>query len=516
MNNTTSSADFQAQNTQLNNRISELEGTVAELSALVKHFEELFKLSQLKRFGSSSEKTASGLDQFSLFGETVPPMPVVAEPETEEIAYKRRKQKGKRQEDLSKLPLEVVLHEIPEEQRQCLECGDVMREFGAETRDEIKIVPAKVIHVQHRQKVYKCGKCAQTSDKTPIVKAAMPEPVIKGSAASASAVAFIMTQKHLMHLPFYRLEQDFLRQGVFINRQNMANWSIQVCDNWLQPIYNKLREQLLRDQVLHGDETTLQVLREEGKSAQSKSYMWMYRTGGASKSPVVLYEYQPDRGGEHPETFLNGWHGYLHTDGYAPYHSINNVTVVGCWAHVRRKFDEVFKITKVPDSPAKIGLDYCNRLFALERKFADMQPDERLKMRQELSVPVADAFFAWAQSVNLPPKLAISRAITYAINQKQWLENVFLDGRLELSNNRAERSIKPFVMGRKNWLFSNSVSGAKASAIAFSLIETAKENGLKPFEYLEFLLETLPNSKMDSLDNLMPWSNNLPPECRML
>jgi len=330
MKNTTLAANLQAQNTQLNKRICELETTVAELSALVKHFEELFKLSQHKRFGVSSEKTTLGWEQLSLFSETDSPMPVVAEPETEEITYKRRKQKGKRQEDLSKLPLEVVLHEIPEEQRQCPECGEVMQEFGAETRDEIKIIPAKVIHVQHRQKVYKCGKCAQTSDKTPIVKADMPEPVIKGSAASASAVAFIMTQKHLMHLPFYRLEQDFLRQGVFINRQNMANWSIQVCENWLQPVYDKLREQLLRHDVLHGDETTFQVLHEKGKSAQSKSYMWMYRTSDTSKTPIVIYEYQPDRGGEHPETFLNGWRGYLHTDGYAAYHSINNVTVVGC------------------------------------------------------------------------------------------------------------------------------------------------------------------------------------------
>jgi len=152
----------------------------------------------------------------------------------------------------------------------------------------------------------------------------------------------------------------------------------------------------------------------------------------------------------------------------------------------------------------------------LEKKFADMPPNKRLKKRHELSKPVADAFFVWVQSVNMPPKLAISRAITYAKNQKQWLENVFLDGRLELSNNRAERSIKPFVMGRKNWLFSNSVSGAKASAIAFSIIETAKENGLKPFEYLEFLLETLPNAKTNSLDNSLPWSDKLPPECRML
>lgn len=514
MKNTILQADLQVQNIQQNKRIAELENTVAELSALVKHFQELFKLSQHKRFGASSEKTAQ-VDQLSIFDDEEPTVPVGAEPEIEEITYKRRKQKGKRQEDLSKLPLEVVEHDIPEEDRNCPDCGEIMQEFGTKTRDEIKIVPAKVIRVQHRQKAYKCDNCAKNSDKTTIVKAPMPEPVIKGSVASASAVAYIISQKYLLHLPFYRLEQDFSRQGVFINRQNMANWSIQVCEDWLQPIYDKMCERLLRDDVLHGDETTLQVLKEPGKTAQQKSYMWLYRTSGNAETPIVLYEYQPDREGKHPETFLRDWKGYLHADGYAAYHDLENVTVVGCWAHVRRKFNDAFKITRAPDSPAKIGLDFCTKLFALEKQFADMPPDERLKGRLKFSKPVVEAFFAWAESVKVPPKLAISRALTYALNQRRWLENVFLDGRLELSNNRAERSVKPFVIGRKNWLFCNSVSGAKASAIAFSIIETAKENGLKPFEYLQFLLETLPNAKTSEIDGLLPWSDTLPVKCGM-
>jgi len=517
--NTVSTADLQAQITQLNKRNSELENTVLELSALVKHFQELFKLSQMKRFGASSEKTADG--QLTLF-DTEPAASVAAEPETEEITYTRKKQKGKREADLSKLPLEIVEHELSESERVCPDCGEVMQPFGADTRDEIKIIPARVVHVQHRCHVYKCADCAKTADKTPIIKASMPEPVIKGSAASASAVAFIMTQKYLMHLPFYRLEQDFNRQGVFINRQNMANWSIQVCEDWLKPVYDKLKENLLRHDVLHGDESTLQVLKEPGKTAQQKSYMWLYRTSGESEKPTSLYEYQPSREGEHPKTFLDGWAQpdgpakYLHTDGYDAYHTLENITVVGCWAHVRRKFNDAFKITGAPDSPAKIGLDFCGQLFALERKFADMPPDERQKNRLEHSKPIAEAFFSWAETVNVPPKLAISRALTYALNQRYWLMNVFLDGRTELSNNRAERSVKPFVMGRKNWLFCNSVSGAKASAIAFSVIETAKENGLKPFEYLCFLLETLPNAKTSQLEDLLPWSDTLPPECKMI
>jgi len=514
MKNTIPAADLQAQIIQLNKRNSELENTVAELSALVKHFQELFRLSQLRRFGASSEKTVA-YGQISLFDTEEPVPPAVAEPETEEITYRRRRQKGKREADLSKLPLEVVEHDIPEEERKCPECGETMREFGADIRDEIKIVPAKVIHVQHRGKVYKCDNDARHPGKTPITKAPMPVPVIKGSVASASTVAYIISQKYLLHLPFYRLEQDFLRQGAFINRQNMANWSIQACESWLQPIYGRMYGKLRTDDILHGDETTLQVLKESGKTARQKSYMWLYRTSGNAKTPVVLYEYQPDRESGHPEMFLNGWRGYLHTDGYAAYHGLENVTVVGCWAHVRRKFNDAFKITQAPDSPAKTGLDFCNRLFKLEKKFADMTPDERLKNRLEFSKPIAEEFFTWAQSVNVPPKLTISKAISYALNQRRWLLNIFLDGRLELSNNRAERSIKTFVIGRKNWLFCNSVNGARASAIAFSIIETAKENGLKPFEYLQFLLETLPNTKTSEIDDFLPWSDTLPDWCRM-
>jgi transposase len=500
-------ANYEATITQQNKRISELENTVVELTALVEHFKELFKLSQHKRFGPSSETSAN---QLSLFGES--PQPETnAGPKTETISYIRRRA-GKRQEDLSKLPLEIVEYDIPEAERKCPECGGSVQEIGVEKRSEIKIVPARVIHVEHRRKVYKCGNCAKSTGKTPIVKAEAPEPVIKGSVASVSLISYIMTQKYLMHLPLYRLEQEFKRRGVYINRQNMANWVIQV-SLMLDLVYSRLRSKLLEHDNIHSDDTGVQVLREPGKEPQSKSAMWLYRTGSDSTTPVAFYDYQPDRKAERPETFLADWCGYCHGDGYHGYHKLPNVTVVGCWAHVRRKFNDAFKIAKAPDSPAKIGLDYCDRLFALERDFAKMSPKERFDAREEFSKPVAEAFFSWSQSVVVPSKLAITRAITYALNQKEWLMNVYLDGRLELSNNRGERSVKPFVMGRKNWLFSTSVSGVKASAIAFSIIETAKENGLKPFEYLQYLLESLPNTTTGQIESLMPWSSTLPPEC---
>jgi len=529
--------DMQAQNAQLHQRNAELEAmvttltatvsgltaTVQELSAMVAHFKELFALAQRQRFGASSEKHTPGLEQISLFRESVLPgaqdQPIevttanVAQA-TEAIAYTRRKTVGKRKDDLSRLPLEVVEHELPESYRICPDCGEPLKEIGTETRDELKIIPPQVIHVAHRRHVYKCAGCARHTEKTLIVKAEMPDPVIKGSIASPSLVAYIMTQKYLMHLPLYRLEQDFKRQGAPINRQNMANWAIQVSEEWLTPIYDGCYKKLRAHTVLHSDDTSTQVLKEPGKRPQSKSAMWMYRTGGDSATPVILYEYQPDREGKHPKTFLSGWKGYCHADGYDGNHNIPDVTVVGCWAHVRRKFHDAYQLTKEPDSLGATGLAYCDRLFALEQGFANLSAEDRYNQRMDHSKPVAEAFFRWAESIVTPPRLAITRAITYLLNQRAWLMNVYLDGRLEFSYNRAERSIKPFVMGRKNWLFSNSVSGAKAGAIALSVIETAKENGLKPFEYLAHLLETLPNATTDQLDDLLPWSHTLPATCR--
>jgi hypothetical protein len=282
-----------------------------------------------------------------------------------------------------------------------------------------------------------------------------------------------------------------------------------------------MKERLLEEnKVLHADETVLQVLKEPGKKATTNSYMWLYRTSREASHPIVLYEYQPTRSGSHPEKFLETFEGYLHVDGYAGYHNLpNSIIIVGCLAHSRRKFDEALKTIPPEEresSESRKGLEYCNQLFALERKYGDagLSPEERYQRRLEQSKPVFDALSQWAASTNALPKSALGRAIHYFEEQRPYLENVFLDGRLELSNNRAERSIKPFIIGRKNWLFSATVNGAKASSAIYSMIETAKENRLKPFEYLKYLFETLPNATGSTLDTLLPWSPSLPDNCR--
>ena len=290
--------------------------------------------------------------------------------------------------------------------------------------------------------------------------------------------------------------------------------------DYLEPVYEQLRRELLAKEVLHADETTLQVLHEPGKEPQSKSYMWLYRTSGDTDNPVVMYEYQSGRGAVHPREFLEGFKGYLHADGYAGYHNLpEDITVVGCWAHLRRKFDEAMKSlpkSKAKNSSAAQGLAYCSLLFGLEDDFAELTPDERYQQRLEQAKPVLDAFLAWANVRNAAPKSALGKALTYLKEQWPYLTNYLKDGRMELSNNRAERSIKPFVIDRKNFLFANTPGGAKGSVVIFTMIQTAIENHLDPYRYLTWLLKaanTADLTRPEVIEQLLPW--NAPQECRM-
>lgn len=268
---------------------------------------------------------------------------------------------------------------------------------------------------------------------------------------------------------------------------------------------------------------SLQVLREPGRSPTSKSYLWLYRTG-RDGPPVVLYDYQRTRASKHPLKFLSGFKGYLHVDGYAGYNNLPNITLVGCWSHARRKFVEALKALPAgkrnAEVAAKEGLEFCNQLFDIEREIKGLSAQDRYKIRLEKSRPIVDAFYAWLkyQKPRVLPKSAFGEAINYCLKQRDRLVAFLLDGRLELDNNRSERSIKPFVIGRKNWLFANTPKGAKASATIYSIVETAKENGLNPFAYLKYLFERLPNVDIcdeSVLDKFLPWSSDLSSECRV-
>lgn len=509
----------------LQQKISKQEQQITELTAKLKWYEEQFRLAQQKRFGASSEKTHSDQLEMNLFNEAeLLATPAGEEPPMEKVTYERRKQAGKREEDLSKLPVETVMYELAEGDQICECCGGSLHEMSTETRSEIAIVPPQVKVIRHVRNVYACRHCEREELQTPIITAPMPKPVYPGSLASPSILAHVMCQKYLESLPLYRQEQQFARLGYSLSRQTMANWMIYGAEHWLLPLVEAMKEYLLRQEVLHADETTLQVLREEGKSAESQSYLWLYRTGRGA-SPAVVYDYQRTRGGEHPRNFLAGFSGYLHVDGYPGYHKVKGVKLVGCWAHARRKYDEAIK-SAPPEmnglgTAAGQGLAYCNQLYAIERDLAEVSPEERFAERQKRSKPVLDAYYVWLkqQRSRTLPKSMLGQAIGYSLNQWEKLTTYLADGRLEMDNNRSERSIKPFVIGRKNWLFANTPRGAKTSAAIYSVIETAKENGLHPYNYLKYLFEQLPQitDPLDAaaLESFMPWSETLPASCRL-
>jgi transposase len=489
---------------------------IAELRLLVEHYKQQLLCMKRRQFGVSSEKMAAGqITVFEPEGTAPPP-----EAETEEIRYTRKKRKGKREADLSGLEVQRVDYELPESERGCPHCGETMRDIGVTTRRELTLIPAKVVVTEHAAHSYACRRCEREGDSVPVVRAQGPVPLLSGSLASPSLVAHIAVQKYTNGMPLYRLEHGFRYDGVFISRQTMSNWVILCSERYLEPVYELLKMHLLAEGILHGDETVVQVLRELARAAQTKSYEWVYRTGAWARRRITIYEYQQTRSQEHPRAFLKDFKGILHTDGYQAYHNLPpEITVVGCWAHARRKFEAIVKNTpqeQRKDSNAGRGMTYINALFSLERKFADLPPEERKKQRLEQSKPVADAFFAWASGLFVLPKAPIGEAVHYALSQRRYLENVFVDGRTEITNNRAERGVKPFVMGRKAWLFSCTPAGARASSVMYSILETAKDNSLHPYRYMEFPLSVLPATTTSGLEALLPWSDSLPNECRVI
>ena len=491
----------------------------AHLESELNWLKEQLQITKKKTFGSSSERTEQLYEGISLLFNEAELIEDV-ESKTAEITVEKHTRK-KKCGCIDKLPENVetytVEHELSDEERKCPECGEEMEVIGKKVTKHLEIIPAQVKIREDVYYTYACKKCHENEADTPVVETPQPNPVIKGSFASAEAVAHLMTQKFVMHSPLYRQEQELKQKGIELSRQTMSNWFIAASEQWLEPVYEKMKEQLLCESVLHADETTLQVLRTKEKPTAGKSYMWLYRTSRCAEHPVVLYDYQPNRKAENAERFLKNFKGWLHTDGYKAYRGIDDVTIVGCWAHARRKFCEAVEVLPKEQrkrSTAETGLDYCNKLYNIETKIKDMSFEDKLKERQKHSKPLLDAFFAWAKTLgNIAPKSKLGKAVYYLKEEEPYLRRYIEDGRLEIDNNRAERSIKPFVIGRKNWLFANTPSGAKASATIFSIIETAKENGLEPYAYLKYIFTKAPNLKENEpIEILLPW--NAPDRCR--
>lgn len=498
-----------------------LKASEEDLRQRVGLLEEALRLAKNKQFGRSTERVSpeTKAQLVYLFDEAETNLAIediiVEEQETSVAAHTRKKKTYLLQDKLpDNVEVEVITHELSEAERTCSECGTLMEKIGEEVRRELLIVPAKIKVLEHHIYSYTCPSCKLNNTQTPVIRADKEIALIPGGFATPEAVAHVMAQKFVMGSPLYRQEQEWKMQGIELSRQTMSNWMLKCVELYLAPLYHRLHEKLLLRDVLHADETTLQVLKEFDKSPSSKSYMWLYRTGSDAEHPIVLYNYQAGRGRQYPQDFLKGYKGYLQTDGYSVYHALDEkITDVGCWAHLRRKFEEARialpKGKSAENSAVTKALGYFTRIYKIEKQLAKLSFAERYSKRLEQEKPLLDELFAWAKTLYVSPKSALGKALTYLENQKPYLLNYLKDGRLEIDNNRAERSIKPFVIGRKNFLFANTPRGAQGSAIIYSLIETAKENRLDPYKYLVHVLNTakkLDLQNTDHIDLLLPES----------
>ena len=499
---------------------------IDELKRKLEHMNEVFANAQRARFGQSSEQKnyVLGKDQLSLFNEAESSQDHKAEepnPNTIFVEAHERKKKRSQTEMLNNLPEEEVLLEIPEGQLVCGKCGGKMKPIGKKfLRHEMQIVPKQIKLLAYYAVTYACDSCEKDTGLAHIVSVKPPIPLMKHSLASPSTVAYIMTQKYVDGLPLARQEKIWAREGVSLSRATMANWVIQCSEVWLKPLYRYMKQELLTHSVIHADETVVQILKEDGKPATSESRMWLYASAALLRHQVRLFEYQPDRSGKRPESFLKGFEGALVTDGYAGYNQVQKVTHCGCWAHARRKWREAMPDgATVKTSKAAIGFRYCNQLFAEERKCVLYKPEYRKEYRQGKELPLLEEYFAWLNTVHPEKGSKLEEAVRYSINQKQQL-CAFLDKvEVPISNNLAENAIRPFTLGRKNWLFCDTPKGAKASAIVYSLVESAKANGIEPFAYLQHVLVQLPylgkSPSHEELETLMPWAPDIQQEYKM-
>ena len=482
----------------------------ARLDAKVLSLQEQLNLALARRYAASSEKLSP--DQIYLFDEAeVDALDGTDDEadvdETVEVPAHTRKKHG-RTPLPETLPRVEVIHEIPEDQRHCPHDGQVLAEINQVVSEQLDIIPARIRVIRHIRKQYacSCGQCIQT--------APLPEQPIPKSMASPGLLAHIAVCKYQDALPLYRQEQILQRIGVTIPRSTLANWMIR-SGQLVQPLINLLRDRLLAYDIVQMDETTVQVLKEPGKTAQSKSYLWLQR-GGPPDEPVILFDYDPSRSQTVPKNLLEGFAGYLQTDGYSGYNGVvaaGGLVQLGCMAHARRNFSDAVKGQgkNKRQGKAQQGLAWIQKLYRIEKQARTQQfsPQERHAYRQQHAVPVLDKLRDWLDKSlpTVPPGTLAGKALNYLHNEWPKLIRYLEDGRLEIDNNLAENAIRPFVVGRKNWMFSDSVHGVKASANLYSLVESAKANGLAPYQYLREVFTRLPQADtVEAIEDLLPWA----------
>jgi transposase len=496
-----------------------------ELNKNINILIEATQIAKQQKFGRSSEKMEWEGQMELCFNEAEVTVAgkVVIEPEFEEVCpkpYKRKKSKGKRDENLKDLSVNIIEHTLSDEKLRA-----IFRSYWKRLPDEIykrlQFHPATFEVEEHHVAVY-AGKDNQT-----IVKADRPTDLLRNSIVTPSLAAGILNGKYINALPLYRLEQEFARNDVNISRQVMANWTIQCADRYFSLLYDRLHKELYRCHVSQADETPV-LVSKDGRAAGSKSYMWVYRTGKMYEDPpIILYDYQRTRKADHPREFLRGYAGIIVTDGYQVYHKLEkedpDITIAGCWSHARRRFSNVVKAMGKEASKNTLAYDALKQIaviYKIDNDLQDLKLEERVARRQLHVKPQVEAFFAWIKTHQheVPAQSETGKGFTYCLNQEKYLKTFLENGYVPLDNNACESAIRGFCIGKKNWQMIDTINGAKASAIIYSIAETAKANNLKPYQYFKYLLEQIPKHMDDKdisfLDMLLPWSNDLPEECR--
>jgi len=476
---------------------------------------EQFQLAQKKQFGKSSEISQ---DQLGLFNEVEEATDVEAkaEPDQETVILCDTRKKPKRKPLPKDLPREIIVHDISNKDKTCDDCGSELHKIGEEKSEQLEFIPAQIKVIEHVRLKYSCRCCEAQGIAVKIKIAPVPVTPIPKSFATPSLLSQIITNKYQYALPLYRQESLFKQYAIELSRKTMSSWMLAVTPS-LMTIYNRLHTIQLQQRVINADETPLKVIHEDKKQC----YMWVYCTGTDSpstanvddknKAPnIVLYDYKNSRSGQCAKDYLRNFNGYLQVDGYVGYEKTDAI-LAGCMAHARRKFVEAKTVqVKGKTGKADWAINHIQKLYRIETEIKDKTAADKHRLRQEKSAPLLKQFKDWLDksALYVPPKSAIGKAIAYSLRQWPKLTRYIENSDLNIDNNRAERAIKPFVIGRKNWMFSNTAKGAEASAILYSIIETAKANGLIPFDYLKYLFEQLPNQPEDS-DYLLPWNVSL-------
>ena len=500
------------QNQELSKKLDQ---SLKQNEALTQQLRHLTKL----LYGSKTEKSkynvpdgqGSLFDDDSSFSESEH----TEEQSQQTISYTvvRTIQKKKRNDSLSD-DIEVeALHYHPEN-TQCDCCQGQMIEIGSKiAREEAEFIPAKMKKVQHIEHAYECKNCkGDASQKAQIKRGKAPQPPIQRSISSPSVLAKVIYDKFSQYLPLYRQVKEWDRYGLNTNDKNLSNWVIRASQDWLLPIYDQMKHLMMTKSLLHVDETYGQVInRSDGKSGQTNAYNWVFRSVPSQGPIMTLFKSSLSRARSVLESFIEGFSGTIVCDGYSAYDKLDGITFANCWAHVRRYW------LKADSKNGRIGVNFCDDLYRLERKFKQLRPSKRRKKRQKYAKPIVDKFLEWIEKSPFYGKSALAKAAEYTLNRANGLRAFLNDGRIEIDNNPAENAIRPNVIGRKNWLFSVSEAGAKANAICLSIAETAKSNGIDFYEYIKKLLTDLPNldihQKPEILDQYMPWSKTIQAEC---